>query len=196
MPLPLCARAATTMSSSDRVVLALLDRIDDLAAEVAGLRNLHRSSGEVPSWLQGVWHREYIKQTFRPPKRIDSDNRVRYVQAKHLCADVRFTSPNAASSKGLAALSVTELKELAKVECFAGCTQVHLDAAGREVVSWFPIFQFPPDPSADPVRLWAALSKGRLETEDKVRKVSATSAPTTHWAGTDWPLTIPSIWRG
>ena len=44
----------------------------------------------VPFWLQGCWRRAYIKQSFRPPRQIDEDNLVRYVQGPRLCLDMRL----------------------------------------------------------------------------------------------------------
>jgi hypothetical protein len=120
----------------------------------------------VPTWLQGVWERAYITQTFRKPKTIDDANLVRYVQTPILCADMRLTHERTQlRERSLHTCTLKDLRLIAEAECFAGATQVTSNK-GQEIVSWYPVYQFPPSLEDDPHEAWCAVQQGTARTED------------------------------
>eukprot|EP00929_Paragymnodinium_shiwhaense_P064067 TRINITY_DN32060_c0_g1_i1.p1 TRINITY_DN32060_c0_g1~~TRINITY_DN32060_c0_g1_i1.p1 ORF type:complete len:293 (+),score=37.91 TRINITY_DN32060_c0_g1_i1:107-985(+) len=129
----------------------------------------------VPSWLQKVWSRDYIKQSFRAPRSTDTDNIVRYLQGRNLCVDMRLTQKREElkSKASLDELSVDDLSILLEFDCFAGVTKSDKDGQGRDAVSWYTIFSFPPSLSGDgnkavnPQSIYHDILKGTASTEDR-----------------------------
>lgn len=82
----------------------------------------------LPPGLTACWRREYIKQSFRPPRATDSDEAsavgVRYVQSAHpagLCVDLRMDVGGGDTSC---------------TDCFAGLALWHEES---QVLSWHPV---------------------------------------------------------
>ena len=110
----------------------------------------HVNEDTIPGWLVGTFSRDYIKQTFRAAKLVDSDNLVRYIQSAGtkqggFCADMRITtSADRAGSKREALRSSGthiddyQLEDLQTLvdeqqwECFAGVGSVRREKAGGE----------------------------------------------------------------
>eukprot|EP00928_Gymnodinium_smaydae_P074077 TRINITY_DN57160_c0_g1_i1.p1 TRINITY_DN57160_c0_g1~~TRINITY_DN57160_c0_g1_i1.p1 ORF type:complete len:297 (-),score=42.52 TRINITY_DN57160_c0_g1_i1:141-1031(-) len=104
---------------------------------------------KVPIWLQGLWSRDYIKQSFREPRQTDVDNIVKYMQGDVFCVDMRMTRACHAMKEvasSIESYSLDDLKLLLELDCFAGMTTVHTDSKGNQVVSWHSVFSFPPNP--------------------------------------------------
>lgn len=102
----------------------------------------------VPSWLLGVWQREWI----RHGEHRDESMRVRYLQTPTVFADVRVSRhrPAFAQASCLEDLADEELLQLAEQRGFAGTTTVD-----GEVATWHRELDFQP-PSSE-------LDIGRLE---------------------------------
>jgi hypothetical protein len=104
-------------------------------------------TGELPSWLPGVWTRDWIE---RGGARTDSFD-VRYLQTQRFFADARFPrdQPKLEHAASFADLTDAELLLLAQQRGFTGWT-----TASGLVATWHHEIDFqPPDGSDDTGRL-------------------------------------------
>jgi hypothetical protein len=114
--------------------------------------------GELPSWLLGVWSREWIQRQGVQT----SPYTVRYLQTPSLFGDVRLplNRPKLLHATSFADLTDGELGSLAKQRGFIGHTTV-----GNLISTWHHEVDFqPPDPDADVGRI-ERVGKGRMREQ-------------------------------
>jgi hypothetical protein len=136
-----------------------------VANGVAGAGPTHQSPGprtleagaELPSWLLGVWSRDWIAKRGVKSNTLD----VHYLQAPAFFADVRFPRdrPELRHAMSFADLTDEELRLLARQRGFAGRTTV----AGA-IATWHHEIDFqPPDGTDDIGRLEPTVGVGMYE---------------------------------
>jgi hypothetical protein len=121
----------------------------------SALRNSSKATGELPSWLLGVWSREWIERQGVQT----STYTVRYLQTPLLFGDVRvpINRPKLLEAASFADLTDGELGILATQRGFIGHTTVE-----NLTSTWHHEVDFqPPNPDADIGRI-ERVGKGRM----------------------------------
>ena len=125
------------------------------SVETSASQGSSKAPGELPSWLLGVWSREWIERQSVQTSLFT----VRYLQTPSLFGDVRLPidRPRLVHAASFADLTDGELRILATQRGFIGRTTVE-----NLVSTWHHEVDFqPPDPDADIGRIERA-GKGRM----------------------------------
>ena len=125
---------------------------------MSAVAHASEATGELPSWLLGVWSREWIQRQGVQTSTFT----VRYLQTPALFGDVRLpiNRPKLPHATSFADLTDSELGMLAKQRGFIGHT-----TAENLIATWHHEVDFqPPDPDADVGRI-ERIEKGRMREQ-------------------------------
>ena len=144
-------------------------------------QSLSMSKEPLPSWLLGLWCREWIRRpgvVIKDPNAIqNSPQLVRYLQSPCSFGDMRYPKdrPAYANAKSFADMSDSDLLIIAKSEGFVGYTTAENTDAMHTTVQWHRELDFGPPATG--------LDIGRLIpiSDDRMYESALDNAYTEHW---------------